>query len=48
MKKLNVFEWHRRFKVGEKLMIQVVSNQKHEGQMEMLTENKPWCVQIID
>jgi hypothetical protein len=40
MKKLSVFEWHRRVKKGDKLckMTQEVGSQKRKGRMQMWTE----------
>ena len=50
MKKLSVFEWHRRFKEGrEDVQDDPRSGQSNrKGQMQMWTEYESWCIQIED
>jgi hypothetical protein len=52
MKILSVsgFKWCRRFKEGRQHVQDdpTSDRQNHKGQMQMLTEHKPWCTQIKD
>ena len=49
MKKLSVFECHRRFKEGRDVQDDPRSRSpKRKGQMQMWTQYEHWCAQIED